>query len=81
MFELLYSSGLRVSEMTSIKIIDFLDDNEWLRVYGKGSKERLIPLGKEVLKWVNFYLDKSRNYLLNKIFCSSGYFLLDYKMN
>lgn len=66
MFELLYSSGLRVSEMTSIKIIDFLDDNEWLRVYGKGSKERLIPLGKEVLKWVNFYLDKSRNYLLNK---------------
>lgn len=66
MFELLYSSGLRVSEMTSIKIIDFLDDNEWLRVYGKGSKERLIPLGKEVLKWVNFYLDKSRHYLLNK---------------
>ena len=66
MFELLYSSGLRVSEMTSIKILDFLDDNEWLRVYGKGSKERLIPLGKEVLKWVNFYLDKSRNYLLNK---------------
>ena len=66
MFELLYSSGLRVSEMTSIKIIDFLDDNEWLRVYVKGSKERLIPLGKEVLKWVNFYLDKSRNYLLNK---------------
>ncbi len=66
MFELLYSSGLRVSEMTSIKIIDFLDDNEWLRVYGKGSKERLVPLGKEVLKWVNFYLDKSRNYLLNK---------------
>ncbi len=66
MFELLYSSGLRVSEMTSIKIIDFLDDNEWLRVYGKGSKERLIPLGKEVLKWVNFYLDKSRNFLLNK---------------
>ena len=47
MFELLYSSGLRVSEMISIKIIDFLDDNEWLRVYGKGSKERLIPLGKE----------------------------------
>ena len=66
MFELLYSSGLRVSEMTSIKILDFLDDNEWLRVYGKGSKERLVPLGKEVLKWVNFYLDKSRNYLLNK---------------
>jgi len=72
MFELLYSSGLRVSEMTSIKIIDFLDDNEWLRVYGKGSKERLVPLGKEVLKWVNFYLDKSRNYLLNKNTNSTG---------
>tara|TARA_S200000501_G_scaffold23696_1_gene20506 strand:- start:7003 stop:7917 length:915 start_codon:yes stop_codon:yes gene_type:complete len=66
MFELLYSSGLRVSEMTSIKIIDFLDDNEWLRVFGKGSKERLVPLGKEALKWINFYLNNSRNHLLNK---------------
>tara|TARA_A100001011_G_scaffold135293_3_gene142639 strand:- start:7310 stop:8224 length:915 start_codon:yes stop_codon:yes gene_type:complete len=66
MFELLYSSGLRVSEMTSIKIIDFLDDNEWLRVFGKGSKERLVPLGKEALKWINFYLNNSRNYLFNK---------------
>ena len=66
MFELLYSSGLRVSEMTSIKIIDFLDDNEWLRVFGKGSKERLVPLGNEALKWINFYLNNSRNYLFNK---------------
>ena len=54
MFELLYSSGLRVSEMTSIKIIDFLDDNEWLRVFGKGSKERLVPLGKEALNGLIF---------------------------
>ena len=66
MFELLYSSGLRVSEMTSIKIIDFLEDKEWLRVFGKGSKERFVPLGKEVLKWIDLYLKNSRNELLHK---------------
>jgi len=52
--------------MTSIKIIDFLEDKEWLRVFGKGSKERFVPLGKEVLKWIDLYLKNSRNELLHK---------------
>lgn len=52
--ELLYASGLRVSELCSLKIYD-VDDN-FVRVLGKGGKERLVPLGKNALTAVDHYL-------------------------
>ena len=55
--ELMYSSGLRVSEAININITDFEDDMTFLRVLGKGSKTRLVPIGKIAIKavenWIN----------------------------
>lgn len=58
--ELLYSSGLRVSELLNLKITDLFFDEEVIRVFGKGSKERLVPVGQSAIYWVNEYLKNSR---------------------
>lgn len=55
MLETLYSSGLRVSELTELKISNVHDDIGFLRVIGKGSKERLVPIGREALKHIQLY--------------------------
>lgn len=60
MLELFYSSGLRVSELINIKINDLFFPEEVIRVLGKGSKERIIPVGSSAIKWVTEYLVKSR---------------------
>lgn len=60
MLEFLYGTGVRVSEMTSIKIRDFSPDDGLVRVTGKGGKERLIPCGMLAIDFVNRYLDKVR---------------------
>lgn len=56
MFELLYSSGLRVSELTSLNVHDLDFDNGWLRVIGKGRKERYVPVGTGAVKALKQYL-------------------------
>lgn len=58
--ETLYSSGLRVSELTELKITNVHEDIGFLRVFGKGSKERLVPIGKEALKHINLYKEHVR---------------------
>ena len=58
--ELIYSCGLRVSEASNINIDDFEDNKSFLRVLGKGSKTRLIPVGSFALKSVDVWL-KHRN--------------------
>lgn len=58
--ELLYSSGLRVSELTNLKIPDIFFDEEVLRILGKGSKERIVPFGQSAEKFLKEYLYKSR---------------------
>lgn len=58
--ETLYSSGLRVSELTELKISNVHDDIGFLRVIGKGSKERLVPIGREALKHINLYKEHVR---------------------
>lgn len=67
--ELLYSSGLRVSELCQLKLIEVGD--EFLRVHGKGGKERMVPLGKKALEAINAYLDnnteKNRYLFLNRL--------------
>ncbi|MBO5642776.1 MAG: tyrosine recombinase [Kiritimatiellae bacterium] len=58
--EFLYGCGLRVSELCAIRLDDIVADGELLRVMGKGSKERLIPLGNAAGNALCNYLDKSR---------------------
>jgi integrase/recombinase XerD len=59
--ELAYSSGLRLSELSGLDV-DRLDLAEGeVRVLGKGSKERLVPLGEEAVEWISRYLNESRN--------------------
>jgi len=60
MLETLYSSGLRVSELTALKISNIYDDAGFLRILGKGNKERLVPVGKSALKQIRIYRDEVR---------------------
>ena len=55
-FELLYSSGLRVGELTSLKTQDLDLKNGWVRVLGKGNKERYVPVGSRALTAIKEYL-------------------------
>lgn len=64
--ELFYSSGLRVSELINLKINDLFFNDEVIRVFGKGSKERIVPIGSSAIKWVNEYLIKARPSLEKK---------------
>jgi integrase/recombinase XerD len=60
MLETLYSSGLRVSELTELKISNVHAEIGFLRVIGKGSKERLVPIGRDALKYILIYRDEIR---------------------
>lgn len=64
--ELLYACGTRVSELINIKIPDLFFDDDVIRVFGKGSKERIIPIGSSAVKWINKYLKESRVLLMKK---------------
>jgi integrase/recombinase XerD len=66
MLETLYSSGLRVSELIGLKISHLHEDIGFLRVLGKGSKERLVPIGREALKHIKIYRDEVRVHLTIK---------------
>ncbi len=56
MIETLYSCGLRVSELIGLKLTDIYTDEKFLRIVGKGNKERLVPIGKIALKQIEHYL-------------------------
>ena len=56
--ELIYSSGLRVSEATNVKLDDFEDNRNFLRVLGKGSKTRLVPVGQYANDAISAWLEK-----------------------
>lgn len=60
MLEILYGSGLRVSELVELKTGNVYDDIGFLRVIGKGNKERLVPCGKDALKFLKSYLGEIR---------------------
>ena len=64
--ETMYSCGLRVSEVTDLKISNIYFDVEFIRVIGKGNKERLIPIGAEALKHIQLYKDGYRNKVMAK---------------
>jgi integrase/recombinase XerD len=60
MLEMLYSSGLRVSELIDLRLANIHSDIGFLRVIGKGNKERLVPIGREALKYLKIYIDEIR---------------------
>lgn len=60
MLEVLYSSGLRVSELVDLKIGNLYFDIGFVRVVGKGNKERLVPIGRDAMKYLKIYLEEIR---------------------
>ena len=66
MLELLYACGLRVSELVGIETSQLFLDAGYLRVVGKGSKERLVPIGEQAAEWTQRYLEEGRPALLAK---------------
>ncbi len=62
--ETLYSCGLRVSELINLKISNLYFNDGFIRVVGKGNKERLVPIGQKAMKEITFYFE-DRNLLLN----------------
>ncbi len=74
MLELLYATGLRVSELIGLKLHHLNLHVGYLICRGKGDKERLVPMGESAQRWVNDYLKNTRPYLVKKptdiLFCS-----------
>jgi integrase/recombinase XerD len=66
MLETLYATGLRVSELVALKVFEANLEAGVVRVLGKGSKERLVPLGEEAVHWLNKYLKQARGSLLKR---------------
>ena len=66
MLEVLYATGLRVSELVTLRITQVSMDMGVVRVMGKGSKERLVPFGEEAQDWLRRYLTEGRIVLLGK---------------
>jgi integrase/recombinase XerD len=64
MLEVLYAAGLRVSELVGLKLFEVNLDAGVLRILGKGSKERLVPLGEEAVHWVRRYQKEARPEIL-----------------
>jgi len=64
MFELMYSSGLRVSELVSLQLSQVNTRLGLVRLIGKGNKERVIPVGEEALFWLSRYIEQSRPLLV-----------------
>ncbi len=64
MLELMYASGLRVSELVTLKVFHVGLSENVLRVFGKGNKERMVPFGEEAGAWIKRYLEGARAALL-----------------
>ena len=66
MIETLYGCGLRVSELVNLKISDMFLEVEFIKVMGKGNKERLIPIGTQAIKFINLYKKEVRVHITPK---------------
>lgn len=65
MLELLYATGLRVSELVGIRLNEISLPNGVIRITGKGNKERLVPMGEEAHDWIQTYLSEARPVLMH----------------
>ena len=66
MIELAYAGGLRVSELCNLKLGDLHLDMSYVQIYGKGNKERIVPIGEKAIDSINYYIKNSRPLLLKK---------------
>ncbi len=66
MLEMLYATGMRVSELTSLPTHQVNLEGGYVLLYGKGSKERVVPLGSEAMNWVTLYLGNARGSLAKR---------------
>jgi integrase/recombinase XerD len=65
MLELMYASGLRVSELVALKMLELSLNDGVLRITGKGAKTRLVPFGQQARVWIERYLKEARGVILN----------------
>lgn len=75
MLELLYGSGMRISELIALDLADIHLTMGFVRVFGKGGKERIIPLGKSALSAINAYLNGARSQLQGKYPKTDAFFI------
>ncbi len=75
MLELLYGSGLRISELLSLRLPALMMEDGWVRVLGKGLKERIVPFGDEAKNWLSLYLQHVRPLLAANIKAEDTLFL------
>lgn len=66
MLEILYGCGLRVSELTGLKISNLFLETEFIKIIGKGNKERLVPIGSEAIKFLQLFINEIRNHIAIK---------------
>ena len=66
MLELLYATGIRASELTNLKLNNIDLDSCIVRIMGKGSKERIVPINDTTIKYLNIYINNYRKEILNK---------------
>ena len=71
MLELMYATGLRVSELINLTKLNIDLDKQTVRCFGKGNKERIIPIGKIAIKYLKIYLDEYRDSLTKKTLCDN----------
>ena len=77
LLETLYASGLRVSEVVNLELNNIFYDEGFLRIYGKGSKERIVPIGKSALCYIEMYIKNTRDNIKNNK--SENYLFLSYR--
>lgn len=75
--ELMYATGLRISELVNLKLSDMHLTMGFIQTMGKGEKERIIPLGEIASKWLDHYLDGARVYLQDQSAETSEYVFLN----
>ncbi len=77
MLELMYATGVRVSELTTLKLNNYDSTACILRLIGKGNKERIVPIGDMAIKYLNLYINEYRNLFFNKKNQSNEYIFLN----
>ncbi len=77
LLETLYATGIRVSELINLKFTDLHEELKLVKVFGKGSKERLIPISEVALSWIDSYKEKVRDPLILKISKNTDFIFLN----
>ena len=79
MLELLYATGMRISELLNLTLSNYNEEDATVKVMGQGSKERIIPLSEITIKYLNIYINEYRHFILkDKI---SNYLFVNYNGN